>query len=70
MVLLGDVIEKALESVGVTKARVSGWLGKPCNCEERQAKLNQLHIWAIRVIKNRSTSPISEIEGILEKLNE
>lgn len=65
--LLGDAVETALRSVGVTKERVEKFVGGPCGCEERQRKLNQLHLWAIRFIKNRSTHPISELEGILEE---
>lgn len=41
----GDQLATALEAVGVTKERVSAWLGKPCGCPERQAKLNRLGAW-------------------------
>ena len=50
---LGDTIERALQTVGITEDRVSEWLGKPCNCEERKEKLNQLSIWAKRVAKGK-----------------
>jgi|688.fasta_scaffold00210_33 hypothetical protein len=39
---LGDYVAVGLESVGVTKDRVSAVIGMPCNCPERQAKLNSL----------------------------
>ena len=44
--LLGDIVESALSSVGITKERVSSWLGEECGCEERKNKLNKLHKWA------------------------
>lgn len=47
---LGDVIESALSRVGVTKDKVRNWLGLPCNCAERQEKLNQLSRWARMVL--------------------
>ena len=43
---LGDVVEQALTSVGVTKERVTRWMGKDCNCKERQQRLNELGNWA------------------------
>lgn len=39
---LGDMVAAGLESVGITKERVSAVIGRPCNCPERQAKLNDL----------------------------
>jgi hypothetical protein len=51
---LGDTIEQALTKVGITKERVSGWLGESCNCAERQEKLNQLSRWAKRIIKGKT----------------
>lgn len=42
---LGDYAAAALEAVGVTKERVSAWLGRPCKCPERQEKLNQWGAW-------------------------
>lgn len=60
---LGDVIESALSSVGVTQEAVFKWLGVPCNCEERKQKLNQLSTWARRVVKGHT-------EGAIRFLNE
>lgn len=48
---LGDLIEKALSTVGVSKERVEKWVGAPCGCKERQEKLNQLGFWAMRTLK-------------------
>ena len=39
---LGDYVEKALSSIGITKERVEKVLGKPCRCQERQEALNRL----------------------------
>lgn len=50
---LGDVIERSLQTVGVTDERISTWLGKPCGCDERKEKMNQLSIWAKRVTKGK-----------------
>lgn len=47
---LGDVVERALSSVGITKDRVEAWLGRPCGCAERQERLNALGYWAKRVV--------------------
>ncbi len=48
---LGDRIERALKRIGLDSNRVSNWLGKPCGCEERREKLNQLHAWALRTLR-------------------
>lgn len=40
--LLGDQVSGVLSTFGITKERVSAFLGKPCQCPARQAKLNQL----------------------------
>jgi len=37
---LGDWVARGLEAVGITKARVSRWLGRDCGCGRRQAALN------------------------------
>lgn len=50
---LGDAVERALIKVGITQERVSAWIGRPCGCEERKQKLNQLSSWAKMVIKDR-----------------
>ena len=38
----GDRIASVLSSVGITEARVSRLLGRPCKCRERQRRLNEL----------------------------
>lgn len=39
---LGDLTAAALSAVGITKDRWSEWWGEPCDCTERQEKLNKL----------------------------
>jgi hypothetical protein len=39
---LGDMTAAALESIGITKERVTAWLGEPCACPERQEWLNEV----------------------------
>lgn len=50
---LGDRIKQALSSVGITEERVSGWLGAPCNCDERVQKLNRLGDWASSILSGK-----------------
>jgi hypothetical protein len=53
--LLGDKIHEALARVGVTPARVTRWVGRPCGCEERRRRLNALGAWAARVLAGKLT---------------
>lgn len=39
---LGDRISQALSLVGITEARVSKLLGRPCGCSKRREAINQL----------------------------
>ncbi len=39
---LGDIVAAGLDSVGITKDRVAKWWGAPCNCKDRQERLNKL----------------------------
>ena len=63
--LFGDWIEVALSKVGITKERVSDWLGEECNCEERRIKLNSLHIWARRVFSGKTEKAKEYLEEII-----
>jgi len=47
---LGDHVESMLSSVGVTKERVSKWVGD-CGCDGRQERLNKLDEWARNAAK-------------------
>lgn len=62
---LGDKIEQALSLVGVTKERVSNWLGEPCDCKERQEKLNQLSRWTKRIIHGKVEKAREYLEDFL-----
>lgn len=39
---LGDAVAAGLAAVGITKSLVSRLLDRPCKCNERQQKLNEL----------------------------
>lgn len=64
--LLGDRVEEALRYIGVTPSLVERWVGPECGCEERKEKLNQLSLWATRVLKvstHRAQQYLSDILG-------
>lgn len=43
---LGDVVETALKSVGITEERFKEWFNlRECNCSKRKAWLNNLFSW-------------------------
>lgn len=50
---LGDRVKQALTVVGITEDRVSAWLKRPCRCDERRIRLNQLGAWALRVLQGK-----------------
>ena len=62
--LLGDRIAKALAATGISQEAVSKWLGAPCNCAERQAKLNALDAWSRRVIGGQLLNAIQYLREI------
>lgn len=64
---LGDLVEKVVETFGVTPTRVSKWLGKPCSCEERKLKLNQLSILVKKIGKNKLVDLNRYLEDLLEE---
>lgn len=64
--LLGDRIAQALEIVGIDQQRVERWLGAPCNCPERQAKLNQIDSWARRILHGKIRMAVNYLEQILK----
>lgn len=61
---LGDIVERALEKVGITPERVEKYLGRPCKCRARKRKLNELSAWALRVI-NGGEKPEEEFDKIV-----
>lgn len=54
--MLGHIVERALNAVGVTETAVSAWLGRPCNCRERKEKLDRLGWWAAQVVRSSADS--------------
>jgi hypothetical protein len=62
---LGDLVEQALTRAGITQERVEAWLGRPCHCEERKARLNALSSWAWRVLKGRDRDPRGTADDIM-----
>jgi hypothetical protein len=43
---LGDLVEGALQSVGITEERFKEWFNlRECNCSKRKAWLNNLFSW-------------------------
>lgn len=43
---LGDLVESALKSVGITEERFKEWFNlNECNCSKRKAWLNNLFSW-------------------------
>lgn len=43
---LGDAVANTLKAFGITPDKVTQWIGRPCGCERRREKLNQLDRWA------------------------
>lgn len=39
---LGDMVADGLAAVGITKERVSNAIGRPCGCDKRQKRLNDI----------------------------
>lgn len=62
---LGDAVEVALTSVGITKERVSNWLGRPCKCPAYQEKLNKIGAWTAGVAKGVYANAKAAIEEII-----
>ena len=63
--MLGDQVERALVSLGITQQRVEAWVGK-CNCEGRRDRINAIELWARRVLSGkieRATEYLNRIMG-------
>lgn len=65
--LLGDKVEKALAVIGITSEKVSQWLGRPCGCRQRKERLNQLDLWARRILSGKKKDGRKELETIIEE---
>lgn len=64
---LGDAVEEALAAVGISAGLVKKWIGRPCGCAERRAKLNQLGWWAARVLTGKRERAAAILRNILEE---
>jgi hypothetical protein len=67
---LGDVIHRALSSVGVTPERVSRWVGRECGCKERQDRLNSLSFWARRVMAGKTAKAVEFLKALTGQTTE
>lgn len=63
---IGDTVERALATVGLTAERVERWLGRPCGCKERREKLNRLGYWAARVLRGFTEKAAAYLEDLWE----
>ena len=63
---LGDAVESLLSTIGITKERVSKWLGGPCGCEERKQRLNRFGEWVKRAVTGGSEAKES-LERMINK---
>jgi hypothetical protein len=63
---LGDLIQQALSSVGITEERVENYLGRPCGCSKRIKRLNRLDDWARRVISGKTEDAKVHLEKLLD----
>lgn len=57
---LGDAVEYALSSLGITSERVEAWLGRPCGCRARKRKLNQLDDWVTKIFSSDDANKAKE----------
>ena len=46
MIAIGDITERALRIIGITKERVSAIAGRDCGCKRRQQAMNEAgYVW-------------------------
>jgi hypothetical protein len=67
MMLLGDAVETALTTIGITSERVEQWLGAPCKCKARKEKLNRLSAWALHVVSGKTENAEKYLNKIIEE---
>jgi hypothetical protein len=63
---LGDHVETALTSLGITKERVEKFVGRPCGCAERRERLNALGRWAVRILQGKTDRAEEFLDEIIE----
>lgn len=61
---LGDAVQMALRTVGITEDRVSALLGKDCGCGRRKEQLNALDTWARRVLAGKTEHAARYLFGL------
>lgn len=64
---LGDRVAAGLAAVGITKARVSRWMGRPCKCTERQRRLNELGQKAAAAIRKATGQEPKDADQLDDK---
>jgi len=64
---LGDKVEQALTTVGITSEKVEEWLGRPCNCKKRKEKLNRIGAWAARIMGGRTDDAQKYLDEFIEE---
>ena len=62
---LGDVVERVLKMVGITEKRVSKWIGRPCGCAERKAKMNNASRLARQVVRRRVKKAKKRLKALI-----
>jgi hypothetical protein len=51
MIAIGDLTERALRLIGITKERVSAIAGRDCGCKQRQQAMNEAgYVWQGRLL--------------------
>ena len=64
---LGDRVEEALTLIGITGERIEQWLKRPCGCQERKRRLNQIGSWAIRILHGNTDRAEEYLNNIIEQ---
>ena len=60
---LGDAVETALSSVGITEDRVTRWLGRNCGCRDRKERLNRFSRWIHAKLRGEELPPPEGLAG-------
>lgn len=64
MVAIGDITERALRLIGITKERATAIAGRDCGCKKRQQAMNEAgYVWQGRLLV-----PIRRVLYYLEHL--
>ena len=51
MIAIGDLTERALRLIGITKERVTAVAGRDCGCKKRQQAMNEAgYVWQGRLL--------------------